>query len=221
LAGYFIVMPGSFAASPHRAEGSRTPRLAGVAVGVVIAGGILGVYLSTAHAQHQVGPDRHRNPVLSGKVVADQTVGVIDFGPDDNGDAARNDPGDHPLMLVGQGTSVDFAAIPDSELSSGTPDWTADQMSGGTEIFIYVPTGKCLSPLGTQRLQLTHCDLGLAQRWQQLNQEMVLGQAIAQYANAQTGACLTAPPREPGPARLAPCGKARTRTQEIAFWWSA
>jgi hypothetical protein len=190
-----------------------------VAVVVVVAGGILGVYLGTAHAQHPAVPKPHRHPALAGKVVAMQTVGVIDFGPDDDGDPWQNDPDDHPLMLLKHGSSVDFVAIPTRELSSGTPEWTADQMSDGTEILIYVPTGKCLSPYG-DRVRLTHCNLSLAQRWRSLNSEMVLGQAIAQYSNAETGGCLTAP-RKPGPATLAPCGKPRTKTQEIAFWWSA
>jgi hypothetical protein len=213
-------MPGPFAASPHRAKGSWAPRLAGVAVIVVIAGGVLGVYLGTAHTKHPARPKpQHQQAALSGKVVSVQTVGIIDFGPYDDGDPWQNDPDDHPLMLMGTGTSVNFVGIPARELASGTPDWTADQMSDGSEIFIYVPTGKCLNPLG-RGLQLTHCNLDLAQRWKVLNSEVVLGQAIAQYANARTGACLTAP-RTPGPASLAPCGKPRTKTQEIALWWSA
>jgi len=213
-------MPGPFTASPYRAKGSWAPRLAGVGVIVVIAGGVLGVYLSTAHAHHSgQAKQHHKRTALSGKVVEVQTVGVIDFGPYDDGDPWQNDPDDHPLMLLQKHGSVDFVGIPAKELSSGTPEWTADQMSDGSEIFIYVPTGKCLSPDGSH-LQLTHCDLGLAQRWRTLNSEIVLGQAIAQYANAKTGACLTAP-RHPGLAKLAPCGKPRTRTQEIAFWWSA
>jgi hypothetical protein len=213
-------MAGPFATSPHRAKGSWAPRLAGVGAIVVIAGGVLGVYLSTTHAQHPARPgSRSRPPALSGKVVSVQSVGVIDFGPYDHRDPVRNDTDDHPLMLIQYGTSVDFINVPASELRSGTPQWTADQMSDGSEIFIYVPTGKCLSPDGAQ-LQLTRCNLGLAQRWRARNSQILLSQAIAQYANAKTGACLTAPVK-PGPAKVAPCGKPRTKTQEIAFWWSA
>jgi hypothetical protein len=208
-------MPGPHALPSHRTKGSRAPRLAGVAVVVILAGGIVGIYLGSAHAQHPVTP---KHPRPSAKVVSVQTVGVIDFGPDDDGDAWQNDPDDHPLMLLKKGTALDFVDIPREDLSAGTPEWTADQLSDGTEIFIDVTTDKCLSPAG-DGLELTRCDLGTAQRWRPLNAEVVLGQAIAQYANAKTGQCLTAP-RKPGRARLAPCGKARTRTQEIAFWWS-
>src|ERR1700683_4191930 len=116
-------MPGPYAASPHRAKGSWAPRPAGVAVIVVIAGGILGVYLSTVHTQHPPKPrHQHKPPALSGKVVSVQTVGVIDFGPYDDGDPWQNDPDDHPLMLVTRGSSVDFAAIPPKELTPGTSD---------------------------------------------------------------------------------------------------
>ncbi len=190
-----------------------------MAVILVIAGSVLGLYLSTARAHHQGSLGHgHKTPALSGKVVSVQTVGVIDFGPDDNGAPVKNNT-DRPLMLLQNGTSVDFIFVPDSELRSGTPQWTADQMSDGSEIFIYVPTGKCLSPDGSQ-LQLSRCNLGLAQRWRARNTQMLSGQQVAQYTNAETGACLTAPV-EPGPAKVAPCGKPRTKTQEIALWWSA
>jgi hypothetical protein len=207
--------------SPHRAKGSWTPRLAGIAVIVVVAGGALGVYLSTAHAPHQAPvASHHHQPRLSVKVVQVQTVGVIDFGPDDNGRPWQGNPADHPLMLRPAGKVLDFVMIPRRKLSSGPPEWTADQMADGSEIFIYVPTGQCLSPLGAGQLQLTHCNLSLAQRWRPVHSQMVLGEAIAQYADAKTGTCLTAQ-KYPAPAVLSKCGGARTRTQEIAFWWSA
>ncbi|HUC56160.1 MAG TPA: hypothetical protein VMA95_02075 [Streptosporangiaceae bacterium] len=212
-------MPGTYAPSPGRAKGSWAPRLAGVAVVVVLAGGVLAVYLGThGHAPGKAA-GQDKRPALSGKVVSMQTVGVIDFGPYDDGDPSRGNPHGHPLMLTMNGSSVDFVGIPVKEITSGTPQWTADQMSDGSEIFIYVPNGKCLSPQGDQ-LQLTHCNLGLAQRWRTLHSKVMLGQTISQYANAKTGACLTAP-RRPGPAKLATCGKALTKTQEIALWWSA
>ncbi len=206
--------------TPHRARGSWTPRLAGVAGIVVLAGGALGIYLGTMHPPHQAPPVRHHHPSLSGKVVAVQSVGIIDFGPDDDGEPWQHDLDDHPLMLMPKGSAVDFTMIPRRELSSGTPEWTADAMRDGSEIFIYVPTGKCLSPLGVHQLRLAHCDLGLAQRWRPVHAQVVLGQATAQYANAKTDTCLTAP-KKPGLASLVKCGKARTKTQEIAFWWSA
>jgi hypothetical protein len=206
--------------SPHRAKGSWTPRLTGIAVVVVVAGGALGTYLGTAHSPHPAPAATHHQARLSVKVVQVETVGLIDFGPDDNGRPWQGNTADHPLMLMPAGQVLDFAAIHRRRLSAGPPEWTADQMADRSEIFIYVPTGQCLSPFGDGRLQLTHCNLGLAQRWRAVHSQVVAGEAIAQYANAKTGTCLTAP-RGPGPAVLAKCGPARTRTQEIAFWWSA
>lgn len=206
--------------SSHRTKGSWTPRLAGVAVVVVLAGGALGVYLGSSHGRHPVAhPHRHHHaPPI--KVVSVQTIGIIDFGPDDDGDPWQSDRDDHPLMLRMKAKAVDFLPIPRKELSSGTPEWTANQMTDGTQIFVYVPTGQCLSATGGTGLRLAHCDLGTAQRWRELHSAVVLGQATAQYASLKTGGCLTAP-HIPGRAELSPCGKAKTRTQEIAFWWSA
>ncbi len=206
--------------SPHRTKGSWTPRLAGVAVVVVLAGGALGVYLGSSHGQRLVAHPRRHHHAPPIKVVSVQTIGIIDFGPDDDGDPWQNDRDDHPLMLQKRAKTVDFVRIPQKEISSGTPAWTANQMTDGTQIFVYVPTGQCLSVAGVTGLRLAHCDLGAAQRWRKLHSGVVLGQAVAQYASVKTGGCLTAP-RAPGRATLAPCGRARTKTQEIAFWWSA
>jgi hypothetical protein len=212
-------MPGSPTAPSHRARGSWAPRLAGVAVIVVLAGGGLGVYLSASHSGHHAPPrPQHSAPRL--KVVSVQTVGIIDFGPDDNGRSWQGNPADHPLKLVKQGGEVRFVAISRREIASGTPEWTANQLTDGTQIFIYVPTDQCLSTAGETGLRLVHCDLGAAQRWRQLHSGVVFSQVIGQYSNVRTGGCLTAP-AHPGAARLSPCGKARTRSQEIAFWWSA
>lgn len=203
----------------HRTKGSWAPRLAGVAVVIVAAGGVLGAYLATSHARHQVVHlHRHQHgPTI--RVVSVQTIGIIDFGPDDNGAPWQSNPHDHPLMLKERGISVDFVPIPAKEVSSGTPDWTANRMSDGSEIFLYVPTGQCLTVSSSATLLLAHCDLGTTQRWRELHSAAVRGQAIAQYSSLRNGRCLTAPPR-PGRAALSHCGKARTRSQEIAFWWS-
>jgi hypothetical protein len=213
-------MPGPHALPPHHTKGSWTPRLAGVAVVVAAAGGVLGIYLSAAHAQHP-GSSHHRTAALPGKVVSRHTVGVIDFGPDNDGEPWQRNSADHPLMLRVFSDAIDFVRVPRRYLSAGNPQWAADQMSNGTEIFIYVPAGKCLTQSGANGLTLAHCDLTPAQRWRVLNSRIVLGQAVAQYANASTGACLTAPRRAGQAAELERCGQKTTKTQEIAFWWSA
>ncbi len=187
---------------------------------VVVAGGALAFYLGTAHGKQAPVVTQHRHPVGSVKVVSVQTVGLIDFGPYDDNDTWQNDADDHPLALLLRGTSVDFVRVPSSEINSGTPEWTADQTSDGGDIFIYVPTGQCLTATAAGALRLAHCDLGKAQRWRPLHSMVALSEPIAQYANVATDTCLTAG-RGPGKAALTSCGPARTKSQEIAFWWSA
>ena len=88
--------------------------------------------------------------------------------------------------------------------------WTENQMADGTDVFIYTATGQCLSAGGdSATVRLTHCDLALDQRWRAVDTGMVNGQAAAEYANAKTGGCLTAP-AQPGLATLAACGKPPT-----------
>ncbi|HUJ06345.1 MAG TPA: hypothetical protein VLX31_09600 [Streptosporangiaceae bacterium] len=221
-------MPDPSSTRPRRAKGSWIPRLTGLGIVVVLAAGGLTAYLASQHPAPS--PRRHRPAALSSKIVRAQTVGIIDFGPDDDGDPFANDPDDHPLMLEPTRTGLEFATISRAEMTNGTPLWTANLMGDGSEIFIYTPNGLCLAA-GRQAGQvvLARCNLGLGQRWRARHAVTVLGQAIAAYANAETGGCLTAPApapekvnkSRPGPARLAACGPARDKTQEIAFWWSA
>jgi hypothetical protein len=212
-------MPGPLSARPHRTRGSWIPRLAGVGVIVVLAVGGLIAYLASAH--HAPARPRHRHAVLSSKVLKVETVGIIDFGPDNDHDPFAHDADDHPLMLQPTHAGISFVAIPPAELASGVPVWTADQMADGNEIFIYTTTGQCLTASRDGGLRLSHCDLGLRQRWRPLGESTSLGQTFAKYASAQTGRCLTAPSKNPGPATLETCGPPRLKTQQIAFWWNA
>src|SRR6185437_3916436 len=112
-------MPGSRAAPSHRAKGSWTPRLTGVAVVVVLAGGVLAIYLATSGQQSPPPtskPTHHAGQAL--KVVKAQTIGVIDFGPADNGDPSSN-PSTHALMLLPEDHRIDFVAIPRAVVTSG------------------------------------------------------------------------------------------------------
>lgn len=218
-------MPGPYATPPHRTKGSWTPRLAGIGVIVVLAGGVLAVYLGTAHGQAPAAHARHHQPPppLASKVAGVQTVGLVDFGVYDDGDAWQNDPDDHPMMLLKIGSTINFVRIPPPEIASGTPEWTADQLTDGGDIFIYVPTGQCLAATDGGKLSLSRCDLAADQRWRELKSEVVLSEPIAQFANLGTGRCLTVPPR-PGLALMTTCANPhfkRFKSQEIAFWWSA
>jgi hypothetical protein len=216
-------MPGPYATPPHRTKGSWTPRLAGIGVIVVLAGGVLAVYLGTAHSQAPAAHAHHQPPPLASKVASVQTVGLVGFGVYDDGDAWQNDPEDHPMKLLKVGTTISFVRIPQSEIVSGTPEWTADQLTDGGDIFIYVPTGQCLTASSGAELSLSRCDLAADQRWRDLHSKMIFTEPIVQYANLGTGRCLTAP-RRPGLALMTTCANPRLKRfkfQEIAFWWSA
>jgi hypothetical protein len=213
-------MPSRPTARPRRSQGSWIPRLTGVGVvGVLAIGGLVGYLVSAHHVpQHK----HHRRAVLSSKVVKKETVGIIDFGPDNDRDAFRGDKDDHPMMLQPGRGGLEFIKIPVAELTAGMPVWTADHMSDGSDIFIYSPTGQCLSASAHgDKIVLAHCDLGLSQRWRPIDATSALGQAYAQYASARSGLCLTAPDAHPGPATLQTCGSPKRKAQQIAFWWIA
>ena len=205
----------------RRAKGSWLPRLTGAGLVVVLAAG--GVALVYAHSTGASGPPAPRSGPSSARpaqVVSTQTVGLIAFGGYDDKDLYLNDTDDHPLMLKPVGAVVEFVAIPRSQLAAGVPLWTADQMADGSYIFIYAPTDHCLSVTADKRsLALVHCQPVVSQRWQSLHLTTAVGQQFSAYASAWAGDCLTAPATA-GPATLAPCGPARTKSQEVAFWWS-
>src|SRR5215472_16872798 len=124
-------MPGPLTARPHRSKGSWIPRLTGVGVVAVVAVGGLVAYLASTHqaTDHKHKHHHHHRTVLSSKVLGQQTVGIISFGPDDDHDPFAHDPDDHPLMLQPGKGGLEFATIPVAELTAGVPVWTADRMS--------------------------------------------------------------------------------------------
>src|SRR5712692_2087463 len=140
-------MPVQLSMGPRRTRGSAVPRLIGMGIVILLAGGGLALYLGS---QQQQQPSRpvHHNLTLPAKVLKVQTIGLIDYGPDDDGDQSNHDPDDHPLMLKQVGGKLEFVQIPASELAAGVPLWTADQMADGGEIFIYIPNGRCLTAAG-------------------------------------------------------------------------
>ena len=124
-----------------------------------------------------------------------------------------------------QGTPA-FSALGQAQAAQGgTPQWTADLMAGGSYIFIYLPTGQCLSAVGTAgeaRLTLRHCDLDASQRWRR-TQLAVAARAhdFYQYANLRDGSCVTQTGMLPGQvfgASLAACASSQPADQLIAFW---
>jgi hypothetical protein len=210
-------MPGQRRTVGPRTRGSRVPILIGLGAIVVLAGAGTAAYLVAFH------PARPVHPVsLPQKVLGVQTVGLI-------GEVPPSVSASGLVQLLSPQTAPGFTAVQPSEAVSGTPEWTADQMAGGTYIFIYLPTGQCLAsrgPASAPGLALQHCDLSsLDQRWQRLGTAIVTsGHDFYEWENAGAGKCIsqvTATAGHPGGAALAPCNPARPATELLAFWWSA
>jgi len=184
-----------------------------VGVVLVLAAGGLAIYLASTHQDRPAAGRQHHGHaghVLSSRVRRVQAVGIIDIGM-----------ASHPLKLLATAGGVSFVRVARSEIRAGVPVWTDNQMADGTDIFIYTATGQCLSAgHDPAEVRLAHCDLTLDQRWRPVDAGTLAGQPFAEYANAQTGDCLTAP-GGPGTATLVACGRPRLLTQELAFWWNA
>jgi hypothetical protein len=163
-----------------------------------------------------------RAAALPTRVVSYQSVGLV---------AADTEPGGAPnqlLQLVASRGTPEFSLLGQAQQDNGSPQWTADLMAGGGYIFIYLPTGQCLSAAGTPsqpKLALRHCDLDAGQRWRR-TQAAVLNRAhdFYQYANIGDRSCLTQTGVLPGQifgASLAACAPSQPADQLIAFWWSS
>jgi hypothetical protein len=203
-------MPRHLTTSSGRTRGSWTPRLAGIGAVVLVASGGVVAYLITspAHAARHIEQ-------LPTRVASVQTVGIV---------AQQHG---RPRLLRPAGGGLRWAALPpgDNE-DQGNPQWTADTMAGGTMVFIYVPSGQCLASVrhkhGGPLVALRRCDLGAAQRWQQLGGAQASQRPSGQYRNLASGRCLTVGGTgQPGrPAVQAQCARA-SPSQLISFWWGA
>ncbi len=230
-------MPDQFSGSARRASGSWAPRLTGVGVAVLLAGAVLGGYLASTPLGHQARtPATPRTPAAGRRsatptpsapqVTKVESVGLVDFGPADDGDGWQRDRDDHPLMLRPLGSGLAFVVIPGDQLAAGPREWTVNELADGSDIFIDISTGDCLTAASGTRLILAPCDLSASQRWRPVQQRSIAGQSVAGYASVSTGRCLAAggPASSTAtsePAVLAGCGPAGTRSQELVLWWSA
>ncbi len=134
-------------------------------------------------------------------------------------------------MLLNSPGGLAFRPVPRSSLVTGNPEWTADRMAGGTDLFIYIPNGRCLAASGSPRhpaLALRRCDLGSGQRWRQLDPAAELaGRSYSRFSNLATERCVSAgrPALAAGQrglaARLVACDAAQGWRQLISFWWAA
>jgi len=212
-------MPGQRRSAGSRSRGSWLPRLAGFGAIVVLAGGGTAAYLI---AFHPAKP--HHTVVLPRKVLGYQTVGIIGV-PAEGGSASGK-----LVQLLSPEQGPTFTPVMPSEQVTGMPEWTADQMAGGTFIFIYLPTGsQCLASTGPARqpvVAVEHCDLGRPQqRWRRLSGSLKSnGHAFYQFENAASEKCLTQEPASGGLSvgvGLETCDPSRPMTQMLAFWWSS
>jgi hypothetical protein len=209
-------MPGQRRSTRQRASGSRLARLTGISVAILIAGGAVTAYLVAMH------PAKRQPPPLPTKVLSFQTVGLI---------ARAAQPGSSSrklLQLLGPGDAPQFSTLGPAEQQAGSPQWTADLMAGNTYIFIYVPTGHCLTAAGPAhqpRLTLEHCDLAAQQRWRRTRAPVQFQQHdFYQYANVGDASCLTETGQLPGPvygAALQSCSAGSPASQLIGFWWAS
>jgi hypothetical protein len=129
-------------------------------------------------------------PLPTNVVSPPLTVTLVNPGP-----PPRRDSRPAPEKLQESATGLMFTAAGGAGQAS-SQEWTADQMGGGTYIFIYVPDGRCLtaptSP-GATAAMLARCNLGLGQRWrhQYLGADAA-GRGDWQLRSAADGLCLTA-----------------------------
>jgi Ricin-type beta-trefoil lectin domain-like len=197
----------------RRTRGSWTPRIIGIGAVVLVA--IFGaiVYLVASPARASRHPEQ-----LSTRVQSFQTVGLVGQIPAGHSTALR--------LLGISNTSLAFGPMPPTSLPQGDPQWTADTMVGGTYVFIYAPSGKCLAATGQgATLSLQRCDLGAGQRWQRASGGVQSGgHEYDQYRNLASGQCLaTGSTRRGGRAAagLAVCARQVPARQLVSFWWSA
>jgi hypothetical protein len=208
-------MPGQRRTVRPRTRGSWLPILTGLGAIVLLAGAGTAAYLVAFH------PAKPTHPVsLPSRVLGVQTVGLI-------GEVPPSTSASSLVQLLSPRPAPAFSPVPQSEAVSGTPEWTADQMAGGTYIFIYLPTGQCLASKGPARrpaLALQHCALSSpGQRWQRLGTAVLsTGHDFYEFRNVGSAKCISqiAAGRAVG-ADLAPCNPAKPPSELIAFWWSA
>jgi hypothetical protein len=194
-------MPGKRNAR-SRVRGSWAARLTGAGFAILLAAVGAAVYLIVggAHADNDSSD-------LPTRVLATQAIGLAYSPSGSDVDALEAAPGG-----LGFGGSQSAGA-----------SWTADQMAGGTYIFIYLQNGRCLGPSGAASVSLQRCSLQAGQRW--VRQHSVQGSNGLEYwqlRNLSNGKCLTAVAAGgPPAARLERCQASPGASQLIAFLTSS
>jgi hypothetical protein len=197
-------MPGKRNAR-SRVRGSWAARLIGIGLAIVLAVAGVAVYLAFGNKASQ-------KAALPNRVLGTQAIGLVNPGPPAQAGASAA-----PQAFLASRSDLSFVAA-----GQAGADWTADQMAGGTYIFIYLPNGQCLASRGPA-VALARCSLGAGQRW--VRQRMVSrgGVDYWQLRNLSNGRCLTAAGGDStaqpgqGTARLEPCQASPGWIQLVAF----
>jgi len=198
-------MPGKRNAR-SRVRGSWAARLIGVGLAIVLAG--VGVTLYLVY-----GNKASHAPALPTRVLGTQAIGLVNPGPPPQAGAS-------PAPQAFLASHSDLGFVPAGQAAA---DWTADEMAGGTYIFIYLPNGRCLASRGSA-VTLARCNLSAAgQRWVRQRLASQGGVDYWQLRNLSSGRCLTAPAGsgaaqpEQSAARLERCQASPGWIQLVAF----
>jgi hypothetical protein len=163
--------------SRSRVRGSWAARLTGAGFAILLA--VVGVATYLVVGGSHASKDAAALPT---RVLGTQAIGLVNTGPATSG-AANPDP--QTLLAFRPGLS--FVAS-----GQAGANWTADQMVGGTYIFIYLPTGQCLGPSLGSQAGLAKCNLAASQRWVRRDgQADSTGLEYWQLRNLASGLCLT------------------------------
>jgi hypothetical protein len=211
-------MPGQRRTAGPRTRGSWLPRLAGLGVIAVLAGGGTAAYLVAFRPALPKAAS-----TLPGKVESYQTVGLVAEPAQGGGHG-----GSALLQLLSVDGKPEFTPVGLAQQVNGHPEWTADLMNGGAYIFIYLPTGQCLAATGRGHravLAVQRCDLGQRQRWRRLGSATIQGgHDFYQFANSGSVQCVaqvSPAGANPAGAGLTGCSPAHPASQLLAFWWTA
>ncbi len=168
-------MPGKRNAR-SRVRGSWAARLTGVSIAIVLAAVGLAAYLIVGGAD--AGNSASALPT---RVLGTQAIDLVASpAPPANSGAAGE-------TLVAARPGVRFTSV-----TQTGANWTADQMAGGSYIFIYLPDGLCLGASQPAAVALQRCDLQAGQRW--IRQRPVVDSSGLDYWQLQNLAdarCLT------------------------------
>jgi hypothetical protein len=155
---------------------------------------------------------------LPTQVLSTQAIGLVNPGPAGPADPASTGTtgaGTAAGTLLASGAGVTFGTAAQAD-----PQWTADQMAGGTYIFIYLANGGlCLaSPALPGPAVLERCDLAANQRWSR--QGLTIGAAGTDYwqlRNTADSRCLTAGNLAGEAAQIEPCQTPPGWAQLVTF----